>query len=218
MTSVPSEGPQARVLEQRLSRERLSTYLAVCGGDLAGALRLYEWNTRVSGACWETIGHVEVALRNAVDERLTLRHTRRGRPGTWLEDPGGELSERTGKDIAAARGRVLRKGKPLSQGQVVSELPFGFWRFLISKRYTNLWPDLAGGFGYAPDRSLATVEGPVVRLHDFRNRLGHHQRVWSQPIAALHADMLDVLGYIDPVLRAWVEGTSRVPAVLAARP
>jgi hypothetical protein len=49
----------------------------------------------------------------------------------------------------AARVDVLVSGKRASDGQTISELSFG------------------------------TVEGPLARLHVFRNRLAHHQRVWS---------------------------------------
>jgi len=35
--------------------------------------------------------------------------------------------------MAKARGRGRGKRKPVTHGQVVSELSFGFWRFLTSK-------------------------------------------------------------------------------------
>ncbi|GGQ47929.1 hypothetical protein ACFFKE_08505 [Streptomyces mutabilis] len=50
------------------------------------------------------------------------------------------------------------------RGKVIAELSFGFWRFLLARQYkTNLWPDLAGAFPYAPNRALTTVEDPVKR-------------------------------------------------------
>jgi hypothetical protein len=60
------------------------------------------------------------------------------------------------------------------------------------------------------------VEAPVERLHVFRNRLAHHQRIWTQPLTARYHDVLTVLGYIDPELRRWVEQHSRVRSVLAS--
>ena len=37
--------------------------------------------------------------------------------------------------------RVRTKRKPLAEGQVVTEFGFGFWRFLLTRRYrTTLWP------------------------------------------------------------------------------
>lgn len=201
-----------------VSRERLSTYISECNGDLAAALDMYQWNTEVTGAFWEVVGHVEVALRNTLDDRLRTRHVARFGSHHWLWGPTCELSLKMQEDVTMAKRRVRQNKKKLTHGQVVSELPFGFWRFLVSKRYTNWWPDLASGFPFAPDRALATVEGPVQRIHQFRNRLGHHQRVWSEPLAARYRDMADLLGYMDPSARTWVDRRSRVDSVLSARP
>lgn len=40
--------------------------------------------------------------------------------------------------------------KRASDGQTISELSFGFWRFLIAKKLTGVWPDLASGFRTHP--------------------------------------------------------------------
>ena len=61
---------------RHLSEERLSTYLAASGGDFERAIALYAWNSEVTGAFWEHLGHLEVTLRNALDARLADRHTR----------------------------------------------------------------------------------------------------------------------------------------------
>lgn len=51
---------------------RFAGYVNHCGGNHRDALDLYQWNVEASGAMWETIGHVEVALRNrlAHQERI----------------------------------------------------------------------------------------------------------------------------------------------------
>lgn len=179
---------------------------------------MYRWNSAITAAFWEPIGHLEVALRNTLDDRLAARHRRLGRPGSWLDDPAGELSSRARLDIAGARDRVRQKGKRASDGQTISELSFGFWRFLITKKLTGLWPDLASGFPPAPDRQLGTVEGPLARLHFFRNRLAHHQRVWSHDPAERSEDLLTLAGYIDSALPDWIEVTGKVRGALAAKP
>lgn len=217
-TGQPFASAQSLLLEDQLSAERLSTYVRECTGRLDAAVDLYRWNTSITGAFWEDVGHLEVVLRNALDRRLTLRHDRAGRAGTWVDDPAGELQQRALDDLAEARRRIRQNRKPMSHGQVVSELNFGFWRFLIAPRYQALWPDLASGFPHAPNRGRRTVEDPVSRLHSFRNRLAHHQRVWSEPLPALHRDVLDVASWISPVAGGLVLADSRVPAILQARP
>jgi hypothetical protein len=219
VASEQQQPAELKAMVAALSAERLSTYLYACHGDQAEAIELYVWNTRVGGAFWETLGLVEVVLRNALDARLSLRHARLQRRGEWLDDPAEELHQHARADIATARGRVRVKRKQARHGQVIAELPFGFWRFLLARQYAStLWPDLASVFPHAPNRSLRTVENPVARLHEFRNRLAHQEPVHAYPLPARHEDLLTVLGYIDPLVADWVAAQSRVPAVLAQRP
>lgn len=202
-------------LERLFSGERLSTYIAYCDGNLGAAIELYRWNAEVTAAFWEPIGHLEVALRNTLSAQLAARHLRLGREATWLADPNRELSGRAQSDITAARARVRRKGKCASEGQTISELSFGFWRFLITKKLTGLWPDLASAFPHAPDRKRETIEKPIARLHDFRNRLAHHQRIWNRDPQERYRDLLAIAGYIDPGLPGWIGATSTVPHLLS---
>jgi hypothetical protein len=68
--------------EFHLSPERLQGYLAVCHGDIDRALDLYLWNSTVGAAISESLGHLEIAVRNTLARQLTLRHARLGRVGT----------------------------------------------------------------------------------------------------------------------------------------
>ncbi|HSZ13002.1 MAG TPA: hypothetical protein VK790_03090 [Solirubrobacteraceae bacterium] len=99
MTGPP--GPP-QDLERLFSAERLSTYIDHCGGDFAAAVEMYRWNSAITAAFWEPIGHLEVALRNTLDNRLAARHRRLERPGSWLDDPERELSGRARLNISGA--------------------------------------------------------------------------------------------------------------------
>lgn len=213
--------------ERHLGAARLQHYLVETGGDPAKAQALYEWNAEVSGAFWVSLGQFEVALRNAIDARLSARHARLGRAGHWIFDDAHELGrDRYGpkkhaqpyKDVSIAIGRVLSNNKPIDAGQVISEVSFGFWHQLVSKKHTALWPDIASGFPYAPSRAQALVHDPVKRLRELRNRIGHHHRIWSLNIAGRYDDLCTVAGYIDPDLQAWITASSRVPTLLSTRP
>lgn len=209
----------AVALQAAITPERLSSYLAECGGDLPAALELYRWNGEMAGALWETLGHVEVLLRNTLCARMDLRQRRSGRPASWLADAASGLDQRARDDIAVARARVKAKGKRASDGQIISELGFGFWRFLLARRYqSSLWPDLAGGFPNAPTRRLSVVENPMVRLHAFRNRLAHQQRIWSEPIEDRYDDCILLSGFVDASVATWIDASSSVSTVFAARP
>ncbi|MEV6410364.1 hypothetical protein [Kribbella sp. NPDC051718] len=214
-----SAGVVSRRARRLFGRPRFIGYLQHCGGNEPAALEFYRWNSTTSAAMWELLGYLEIALRNALAARMSDRHRRKRRQGSWLDDPLNELDANSRADIRKARERVVRKSKPASDGQTIAELGFGFWRYLLARRYSsNLWPDLAGAFPNAPDRARETVELPVIQIHHLRNRLAHHERIWTVPLRELHAEMLVLLAYMDEDLRSWVADQSRVIELLRSCP
>lgn len=202
-----------------MSPPRLASYLTKCAFDERAALNLYSWNSDASAAFWVTLGYLEIALRNTLAGRLRVRHLDKDRPGTWLDDPAGELAARAREDIAAARRRVRAKGKQATEGQLIAELPFGFWRFLAARQYqTTLWPDLASGFPHAPTRARRGIETPVAHLHDLRNRLAHHEPIWNKPLEERRKEIYTVVSAINPQLCRWVADRCRIRAVLEQCP
>lgn len=214
--------------DRHLGAARIAGYLRECGGDPDRADRMYVWNATVAGALGRDLGHLEVALRNALDDRMTARHARLGRPDDWIDDPTKEIGrDRWGagkhaqpyRDLASAKARVTSNRKPLSHGQVISETTFGLWHQLVSRRWsTVLWPDLAGAFPHAPNRTRETVADPIEALRGLRNRMSHHHRIWPRALGQDRAAVLTVAGYIDPELASWIERQSDVAALLLARP
>lgn len=213
-------------LKKSLSAPRMQLYLERANGDCADALEFYSWNCRLAAAFFIDLGHLEVALRNTIDARMAARRTRRGLPGSWLEDPEGELGRAVDgrghrqpyRDIDGARRRVQQNHKDLTHDQVLSETSFGLWHQLVSKRWTNLWPDLAAAFPYAPTRTREAIAEPISDLRDLRNRIGHHHRIWTLPCGDRHRQLLAVAQFIDPELSRWILANSAVPAVLRALP
>lgn len=104
--------------------------------------------------------------------------------------------------------------------QLVAELNFGFWRFLVAKQYrTTLWP-LAGKYAFpnidpSQIQELSTVMG---RLHDLRNRIAHHEPIHMRNLDRDFADCLWVIGGVCLTTKQWVESNSRVAGVLQERP
>jgi hypothetical protein len=190
----------------------------VVGGDLDQAVALYLWNADAAGALWVDLGHLEVALRNTIHDALTTRHQAKRRAGLWLDDPAGELERRARDDIAKAKERLGRARAPLLPGKIVAELPFGFWRYLLARRYTaTLWPALRPAFAHLPGSDRRLLEEPVARLHRLRNRIAHHESLVTEPLDARYQDLLDVLTTIDPQLSTWVDAHSRVRDALQRR-
>lgn len=214
------------LMETHFASARLRHYLHQAGGDLARAEALYQWNAEISGTFQVALAHLEIALRNAIDEQLSRRHQSLGRQGHWIFDDYAEIGrDRTGArhrypytDVEEAKRRVRRNKKPMDAGQVISEVSFGFWHQMVSRHQLALWPDIASAFPHAPSRNQALVHDPVSDLRQLRNRIGHHHRVWNIDLPTRYDQLLTLTGYIAPDLRSWIEASTSVRAVLARRP
>lgn len=214
--------------ELHFATARLRHYLAETGGDQALAIQLYDWNTEVSAAFWESFTALEVALRNAIDRHMTMRHAAKGRSGHWIFDDARELGRDRGRgsnahaypyaDIDTAIKRVRKNGMPLDAGQIISEISFGFWHQMVSKSQMFLWPDLVGAFPHMKGRNQYLVSAKVESLRALRNRIGHHHRIWAIDLPSKFGEIHMLAGYIDPDLGSWIKATSRVPELLTNRP
>ncbi len=205
-------------LTDRLSPERLSSYVVAGGGDIASALDLYVWNSALSASLGTTIGHVEVVLRNAIHESLTAWSTRRFDEPRWYLDPGGLFQSRQIDAIHVAQQRVTRHGRHTeTPGRVVAQLPFGFWRVMLAGQYdTTLWRQSLY-HAFPGQRRRRVIQDAVEVLRLSRNRLAHHEPMFNRPIADIHVTALELVGWICPISRNWIERHSSVLQVLGRR-
>jgi hypothetical protein len=200
----------------RLSEPRMAPYLRVAGEDQGKALALYEWNTQVSAAAFEVVGHLEVLLRNAIDRclRERFREDYCGIPWFLLPMPGGE---HVVEAVAEVRGRLRPQGKE-TRHQIVAGLSFGFWSGLLGPKYEDLWREaLHRAFPNSSGRRNQ-VAAAVERVRKFRNRLAHHDSMINVDIPFEIRQVLGLASFIDVNAAAWLERCSRAMAVYAQRP
>lgn len=208
----PVETPLQDRVEALFSAERMAALLSEAHGDVDRALALLRREMHAATDLWQSIAFLEIALRNAVDRRMQRRHENLGREGHWIFDDARELGrsenprhhQQPYSEISRAIERVRSNRKPITPGQIISELPFGFWHQLLSKRHRRLWPDLAGAFPNAPDRSQQSIHDRVTRIRACRNRIGHHHRLSRDAIRSCWSDVLAVSHAIDPWFGEWV--------------
>ncbi|MBF6358303.1 hypothetical protein IU449_27780 [Nocardia higoensis] len=206
-----------------MSAGRFDRYAQVAGSDAAGE-RLYEWNQLASGAWHETLGSFEIVLRNALDAQLISYHQRvLNGNGDWYADPKMPwgTKSRLAQSVRKARERAtLNYSISEVHGKVVAELTFGFWRYTLANTFQGtLWAQAyRHAFPHLRPRKRIAVYDPIVDLHELRNRVAHHEPIHAVDHAVRLSELLQVLGWIDPAAAAWVDATSRIPAVLANRP
>ena len=180
--------------------------------DLLGA---YAWTQAVAAALWPVMGDFEVFLRNALHRALS-RHYGNCDSFDWMRARANPVSAkakpfparhrmdtRQQEDISKIEGRIK---KPLiTPDDIVAHLTFGFWEKLIAGLWHASQPQglntaiLQAVFPYAPqglphgDRQFKQqVERLLQRLRDVRNRIGHHDAIWTTP----EFDARGVLGFI----------------------
>lgn len=202
-------------LLKAFSKPRMASYLTAAGGDTSVAMRLYWWNVAVSATLYGPLHCLEVTLRNALHDELTRFHRR---PDWWSCAP---LSRNGLRLVDGAREKCERNAvAPASVDSIVAELSFGFWISLVS-----------GARGYdrgfwvpATHKAFPHYRGRRADLHDallslvrFRNRIMHHEPVFHRHLAADHAKIYRVLGYLSPELAVEAQAMDRFPVVLADR-
>jgi hypothetical protein len=208
-------------LERRISAERLAPYRVAAEGDLRRAVGLYEKNAELSAAFWVVLCDLEVLVRNAMHNELTAWSVARYGRAAWYLDHGKVFNEQTINDIERARRHLAENGRPETPGRLVAELPFGFWRFMLSGRYErSLWlPCLRAAFPGIDGRGIRRDVHDAIRdQHLLRNRIAHHEPIHNRPLEALHEQALTIAEWVCPVTRQWIEVRSRVPALLSAPP
>lgn len=218
----PLDDTVIRALASSLSPERMATYVAAAGGDQEKALRLYTWNTAASAAFYGPLQGLEVALRNAMHRELSATYG-----VDWYDNPHCGLDVGTLKRIAGAKDELRRDGYAVDSPHVVAALSFGFWVALLGRgghppggigpkrNYEmTLWrPSLFRAF---PNARLgrSQVHSPLNYLRTLRNRIAHHEPIFSRHLEADYQSILTVTGWICPSTRDWIAHHSRVNSVL----
>jgi len=205
-------------IETRLSPDRLSPFRSAVDGDVARAIDLYCWNAAVGSAFFGPIGVLEVLLRNALYRELCAVFST-----PWHDDPSFLAIDRNfpGK-VDDAKREIRRRGGSITEPRIVAELSFGFWVNLLrpgpnGAYVRNLWgPALSRAFPRRVRRSQ--VSGALDPLLKFRNRVAHHEPIFSQNLSERYEAVLQVVGLLAPSLVAWVEHHSQVRQLIAQGP
>lgn len=187
---MPLSRAQREALDRSVSVPRMGTYLRASGHDPDLARARYLWDRDLAVAFFADIALLEVALRNAMHERLTGRWGER-----WYERGDVPLDDRSAAQLAEAYGRVVGPKLP---GRVVAQCTFGFWAGLLDRgahagrdpRRVRcdydlvLWRGVLDR-GFPGGRAVARADGErwgrvyahqvVTRVNALRNRVAHHE-------------------------------------------
>lgn len=239
--------PDAHRLRATIPAARIARYDAACAGTDIDGIDVYRWAGSVALAMFDDLATLEVAMRSAMARELAVAHgVTWFRRADRLDDGTLALIDdawRMGRlDTLTADPEVIH-GKlvaTLMLGFWVKILGRGAFHGRGPKRQrriydTTLWkPALRHAFPNVGDVDRARVERAARRLQSLRNRIAHHEHiVWGVPLAGernadgsatrlsvgdAHDTLLDLAGYVDTDLAAWIRENSAVPVRLAQCP
>lgn len=203
-------------LEPALAVERLDAYRQD-GATPVVTLSRYLWNMALCESLYSPLQMAEVALRNRIHSSLTELFSAEDWYTTsrlllpWQADLVDDAIEKFSDD-----------GNPVSSGQVVAELHFGFWTGFFNNAHcqTGVAHTLIKPvFQHAPkyERNVDTLGERWNKIRDLRNRVFHHERIihWSD-LAGQHTEMIRAIGWINPELKEMAEALDRFTMIHSA--
>ncbi len=213
-------------LETSWSPERMATYISAARGNREMAIRLYTWNTAVSAAFYGPLQGLEVVLRNAMHRSLASVYG-----ADWYDNPKSGLDAGALNRVAAAKADLRREQYPIDPPHVVAALAFGFWVSLLGRggvmsgvavgkaNYDmTLWrPALHRAFSHTR-KARSDIHRPLDYLRTFRNRIAHHEPIFSRHLVADYASIMEVTGWICTDTRDWIAHHNRIADILAMPP
>ncbi|MGH2410757.1 MAG: hypothetical protein ACRDGS_10365 [Chloroflexota bacterium] len=210
-------------LQPSLSRDRIAAY-RLPGDSDGDVLARYLWNIRLSESLYPVLQALEVALRNSINTAFAQGSGRQD----WYDSTRGQfcLDQRQRQEVADAKATLTKNRKPHRPGRVVAELRFGFWTSLFNvayqtggKRGTRLWPQLLPAVVPSMPRrkrTRATISMTLNDVRTLRNRVFHYEPIWSMiELQRQHAEILDLIGWMNEDLLATIVLIDRFPGVSA---
>jgi len=199
-------------LERHFSAARLRRYLVARAGDEALAATDYAANLRMAEAMMPMLNTLEIALRNGINSRLVEHYQRQDWWTVWRADP---VFRRQLRSINDAVDILNRRNEDPVPDKVLAELTFGFWVSLFNSDQTPLWKELRLVFPRCPKpmRQRKNISKALNQVRDLRNRVFHHEPLlWLSPrLIDQHQIGVEVIGWLGPELRVWLEARDRLP-------
>lgn len=155
----------------------------------------------MSGAMYEALHIFEIILRNAMDQQIGIWNVSQGSGAAWLLNPDRRLeklldSRSLSKAQTRARQAALRGGRSVTHDDVLAQMTFGTWRYLLPSHSMiakqRLWDDAvhkAFPHWYGTWESLVDK---VELIHQLRNRVAHLESMHTQDLRAVRRAMRQV--------------------------
>ena len=167
-------------------------------------IKIHQETLSLNGALMSIVGMIEIALRNTVYQNLDQHFAVKNwlfhppAPFEWRDSEKRRLTKalehardaKISKIKRKNRRNIIRNKISISDGDMIAQLTFGFWKRMYALEYEHyLWrPALRHAF---PNTRItrANIAKNLQTIYQTRNRLAHHERIlpkqFYQTIAAI---------------------------------
>ncbi len=183
-----------------IGRERLTTYFHNTATDRE-AMALYELNAAISKHVHELISGFEVALRNAVAERVSV-HFRRS---DWYRHRifVMQLAPERRANVREVRRRIKHDGRTEREGRIIAGLTFHFWVAMHENKYRDIiWTPFLHRL-WPKGENLKILHKDLSRLRDLRNRIAHHEPIFEEKWFSRISTIWLRFEQLSPETKAW---------------
>lgn len=218
LPTEPSDAQLTAVL-RAVHDDRIDRFLPAAAGSREGAFRLYLWNCSLCEAFYLPLHFAEIAVRNAINGHLIDRLG-----PNWFENRalvGSMEPKRQAEFEELLESERQRHGDDLTCHHLVSEMSFGFWQHLLTKRFNRIvWaPGIKAAFPNLPNAlELVDVQNRVETIRKWRNRIAHHKPIFDRGPSAKHQETLQLIRWVCHDVADWVTAASNVTAAIQLRP
>ena len=187
-----------------LSKKRLDKYLLFTDNNINKAIELYNLNLNISKSLYIPLSYFEIFLRNTCNNKL-----RKELGDYWFDNKKVMISGNKIKDkkvldkINKAKAEVVQNKKRLkinnyvpTNSDIVSNLPFGFWTYLLYKNYRDtIWnPYLKYVFDGLDGNRLYNI---VDSIRELRNRVFHYEPIiFDKQLEQKYENIIDLINFM----------------------
>ncbi|MBV2184748.1 MAG: Abi family protein [Rhizobium sp.] len=230
-------------LKTSLSPERIGRYLKKANFDFAYAMDIYLWNARLAKSLQFPLHALEVTLRNAVNQHLSLNNF----PADWAFDipsldrlriANPELNQSLNKSksrllwgkmsrtdhhnkVVLPQHLYIPSFNLISTNDVIAAMSLEFWCSLLDKQFEYDWrPTFRTVFPNAATNEYRSDMWLTLQpIKNLRNRIAHHEPLFDMKnLPSLHADILAVIGKRCAMTTGWTKHHSTFASTWHAIP
>lgn len=217
---IAPEGARLAALIRAVHDDRIDRFLPAAAGSREDAFRLYLWNCTLCESFYLPMHFAEIAVRNAIHEHLIVRLGEK-----WFDNVAliNTLDPRRRADLDDLLVTERRRhGDNLTCHHLVSELSFGFWQHLLTKRFGRIvWgaPGIRSAFPNLPNAmDRQEIHDRVEGVRKWRNRIAHHKPIFDRGPSAKYQEIIQLIRWVCHDVADWVTEASSVAEAIGLRP